>query len=281
VWKLIPDTEGRYEARTTGEIRSVPISVEVCKNGSKDTLTVKGKVLPKRRTCQNSTSLEYEFVSLKVGGRFKRLAVHTLILRTFVGPCPEGYRCVHLDGNSLNNHINNLAWKHPSEDMGDPRPVQENEGLQNTLTSEDILAIRVMSRRGMSFPQLTEWFRTDPDTIEKIVNGDSCVRCHMTLKASSWTPRSGRENRRSLTRWRLKMGRPQVLNRRGTRPNASCSKCGDTGTRWETYTGGNPVPCACHGNWKLVLTNTSRDFNPPPHPRTWNLFQTNRSGNDS
>src|SRR5271166_1685861 len=46
---------------------------------------------------------------------------HTLVLLTFVGPCPEGYECRHLDGNPANNRLRNLAWGTRLENAADQR----------------------------------------------------------------------------------------------------------------------------------------------------------------
>lgn len=43
-------------------------------------------------------------------GKFKTVHVHQLVLYTFVGPCPKGMECRHLDGNALNNKKSNLKW---------------------------------------------------------------------------------------------------------------------------------------------------------------------------
>lgn len=36
--------------------------------------------------------------------------VHRLVLEAFVGKCPPGMECAHLDGNPLNNKLDNLKW---------------------------------------------------------------------------------------------------------------------------------------------------------------------------
>lgn len=36
--------------------------------------------------------------------------VHRLILETYVGPCPDGMECRHLDGNPKINDLKNLMW---------------------------------------------------------------------------------------------------------------------------------------------------------------------------
>lgn len=47
--------------------------------------------------------------------------VHRIVLRTFVGECPPGMECRHLDGNPVNNSVENLVWGTQSENWKDRR----------------------------------------------------------------------------------------------------------------------------------------------------------------
>ena len=49
-------------------------------------------------------------VFLYKDGKETRIALHRLVLMTFVGACPQGMECRHLDGNASNNHLDNLEW---------------------------------------------------------------------------------------------------------------------------------------------------------------------------
>lgn len=50
---------------------------------------------------------------------FSKKYIHRLVLETFVGPCPPGMECRHLDGNPANNRLDNLAWGTHSENSQD------------------------------------------------------------------------------------------------------------------------------------------------------------------
>lgn len=52
-------------------------------------------------------------------GRKNASYVHRLVLEAFVGPCPEGMECRHLDGNPGNNRLDNLAWGTRKENYED------------------------------------------------------------------------------------------------------------------------------------------------------------------
>jgi hypothetical protein len=61
-------------------------------------------------------------VSMPRGTRKNRLQlVHALILEAFVGPCPPGLECRHLDGNPANNRLDNLIWGTRIENQDDRR----------------------------------------------------------------------------------------------------------------------------------------------------------------
>lgn len=45
--------------------------------------------------------------------------VHRIVLLAFVGPCPEGYECRHLDGDRTNNRLSNLKWGTAAENTQD------------------------------------------------------------------------------------------------------------------------------------------------------------------
>ena len=46
-----------------------------------------------------------------------RYQVHRLVLAAFVGPCPVGYQCAHLNNVRDDNRVENLAWVTPKENI--------------------------------------------------------------------------------------------------------------------------------------------------------------------
>lgn len=46
--------------------------------------------------------------------RTKR-SIHRTVLETFVGPCPEGKQCNHINGIKTDNRVENLEWVTASE----------------------------------------------------------------------------------------------------------------------------------------------------------------------
>lgn len=52
----------------------------------------------------------------------KRYLLHRLVLTTFVGPPPDGYVAMHLNGNPQDNRLQNLKWGTQSENCRNRKP---------------------------------------------------------------------------------------------------------------------------------------------------------------
>lgn len=61
----------------------------------------------------------YLSVTFRKNGEKIPYLIHRLVLETFIGPCPPGMECRHLDGNPRNNRLENLCWGTRSENQQD------------------------------------------------------------------------------------------------------------------------------------------------------------------
>jgi hypothetical protein len=104
IWKDIPEYEGLYWASNCGNIKS------------RRRERAKGGILKPSKTGPRKN---YLVVCLYKNKKPKQYKVHKLILETFVGPCPPGMECRHLDGNPLNNRLENLKWGTSQENSDD------------------------------------------------------------------------------------------------------------------------------------------------------------------
>lgn len=111
-WTPIPGWEGLYSASDLGRVRS---EVRQVRMGNGAALhTIGGRVLKPWATKQG-----YLLVSLSRGGRKYPVLVHRLVLSSFVGPCPDGMECCHLDDDPSNNQLDNLRWDTRSANQRD------------------------------------------------------------------------------------------------------------------------------------------------------------------
>lgn len=115
----------------------------------------------------------YRSICLCRDGKVRRVSVHTLVLTTFVGPCPDGMQCRHLDGNTENNHINNLAWGTIAENHNDKiLHGTSGKGEKNSsakLKAADVLEIRARAENGERHADIANAFSVNQTAITKIV----------------------------------------------------------------------------------------------------------------
>lgn len=103
-WRPVVGHEGRYEVSSCGQVRSLP------RPG-----------VPKARVLRQWTQYGYPSVNLSCGSRDQRenRPVHVLVAAAWLGPRPDGLVIRHLDGNSRNNDVRNLAYGTPAENVRD------------------------------------------------------------------------------------------------------------------------------------------------------------------
>jgi hypothetical protein len=85
-------------------------------------------------------------------GSKKRYLVHRLMLETFVGPCPSGMECRHLNGDPGDNRLDNLCWGTPADNQADRvKHGTSNRGERCAcakLTREDVRTARELWSTG-------------------------------------------------------------------------------------------------------------------------------------
>lgn len=108
-WRRVPGAK-LYEATSDGRIRK----------GSKT-------------IASTETKRGYRVATLWMDdGTYRQWRVHHLILHAFVGPRPEGMCVRHLDGNSTNNRLENLAYGTYSENNRDTVEHGRHRGAGKT-----------------------------------------------------------------------------------------------------------------------------------------------------
>lgn len=116
VWCAVRGTDHPYEVSNLGRVRSRTMTYidAIGRNYTKP-----GRVLSPGLNRAGAND-GYYTVSLRVDGKPKSHRVHRLVAVAFLGQPPEpGMDVRHLDGNELNNRVENLAWGTRSENMQD------------------------------------------------------------------------------------------------------------------------------------------------------------------
>ena len=100
-WRPVPGFPD-YEVSSFGQIASI-------KRGSRQILA------------GGKTEMGYRNVLLYTNGHRVGRRVHQIVALTFLGPRPDGLEIRHLDGDQLNNAVDNLAYGTHEENMADRR----------------------------------------------------------------------------------------------------------------------------------------------------------------
>ena len=139
LWKDIPGYEGRYQASTDGQIRSVDRYVRLVAHGKETKRLVKGQVLKPGRYCKTG------HLSVVLGHHTNGSPVHQLVALTFIGPRPAGCDVCHNDGDPTNNAVSNLRYDTRSENIKD---VYRQGGRWRKLSADDVIEIRAQLAAG-------------------------------------------------------------------------------------------------------------------------------------
>lgn len=107
----------------------------------------------------------------------RRRYVHRLVVETFIGPCPKGMECRHLDGIKSNNDVSNLCWGTPLENAQDSKIQGKAVGGarlgeingSSVLTTDNVLSIRRLRTEGRKLKELSQLFGISTTHVKRIV----------------------------------------------------------------------------------------------------------------
>jgi len=164
-WKAIPGWEGMYEVSDHGRMKSM--SRQVLTSGGRRRAH-EGRIL-----VRSPNHAGYIPALLSLDGVKEVDLVHRLVLLAFIGPCPDGMECRHLDGEKTNNRIGNLAWGTRAENQAD-RVLHGtgNTGSRHGMSKLDELSVRIIRRiDGMTQLEIGMVFGVSIPTVSSIRAG--------------------------------------------------------------------------------------------------------------
>jgi hypothetical protein len=114
------------------------------------------------------------YFAVALPGRVQR-KVHRLVLEAFVGPCPPGMECRHLNGVRTDNRLVNLAWGTKQENAADVRRHGHfafgSRHVNSKLVEQDIPEILRLLAAGESLQKVAARFGVCPSTVWLIARG--------------------------------------------------------------------------------------------------------------
>lgn len=119
----------------------------------------------------------YQRACFTIGWKPYREYVHTLVLEAFISPRPRWLVCDHIDGNKLNNFVENLEWVAIVENTRRGKRSETNQGERSNLAKLNeakILQIRKRYAKGGIFHrELAKEFGVSQSGIQHIINRET------------------------------------------------------------------------------------------------------------
>ena len=166
-WRDIEGYEGYYQISNKGRVKSLP---RKRMNGKGSYYMTKTRILK-----HSMTTTGYKKVELTKNGKRKSKRIHRLIAKAFI-PKVEGKPDInHIDGNPLNNEIQNLEWCTQREnvlhalEIGLRKTINIPKNKLRELYVEQGLSLREVGEElGMSAPWVSEKLRREGIKVRNI-----------------------------------------------------------------------------------------------------------------
>lgn len=95
--------------------------------------------------------------------------VHHLVLKSHVGPRPDGAEGAHFNGDKHDNALGNLRWASPQENGGDNARLGVSKGELHGMHKLTDDAVREIRKHEKSYRLLAEEFGVSIATIQRVI----------------------------------------------------------------------------------------------------------------
>ena len=160
-WKEIKGFDGRYSVSNYGRIRQNEIIYTTLQN---KIIHHEEKIL---EPCTwQSRYLRIDLINNKKNKRYRlNTYIHKLVAEYFIGERPEGYVIDHIDGNYLNNRVDNLRYVTQKENVNNPNTPNGMKGRKFTEEQKQLISLR--TKEAMSKPEVREKMRKKHNMTEE------------------------------------------------------------------------------------------------------------------
>ncbi len=164
VWKPVVGFEGLYEVSDLGKVKSI-----LCRMGG---ASIPREMIMKQHIQKNRHSKRACIFLVDRDGVGRHMKVHQMVAQAFI-PNPNDYTSViHLDGNGLNNSVDNLEWR---------SDVYINSNIKNEKIREEICkkyqeGIGDRTRKRVTMRQLADEYGVSYPTINRILKRNGISR---------------------------------------------------------------------------------------------------------
>jgi len=174
IWKNIPEFEGLYQVSNFGNVKSLE---RITKN-KQGTCLRKEKLLSLNISNRGYVNVKLYNTDKNIK---KTISVHRLVSICFLDNFNQYKEINHIDGDKLNNNINNLEWCSRSHNVKETYRLNLRKGTtykgegNNTskLKNKDVVEIRTLYKKGVSLKEISQLFKVVPGTIGFIIKNQT------------------------------------------------------------------------------------------------------------
>ena len=160
-WKPIENTS-YYMVSNLGRIKSLTRRI-----AHKDYF----RVINERIMSLSSDKTGYKKTILRLEEGPKTVLVHRMVANAFLPNLKNLPNVIHLDGNRLNNHVNNLKWTTVCETNKSSTRCKGVTRYNARFTEEQIIDIINRLKIGMKAPSIAKDYKVSKSLIYNIKNG--------------------------------------------------------------------------------------------------------------
>jgi hypothetical protein len=167
IWKIVANTEGRYEVSSMGRIKSLPFTIEV-----------KGKssFVTRERILRLGTDRDgYDVFVCSINSKRYTKRGHRVVAETFI-PNPNNLPQVnHKNSIRNDNRVENLEWVSERDNMmhgieyGNVKPTKGEINGMSKLTKDKVIEIRAAYETGRSYAEIAKDYDVGGGAIGKII----------------------------------------------------------------------------------------------------------------